>query len=93
MKFKQRVCILFFVAVFSSLVKAEPQRVKYTKIVVDTNKNDFTLVKDEAVPSGDTIKKILIAIVVKNHAHSLPTFLATLETLECPSTTKKCDLW
>lgn len=37
--------------------------------------------------------RVLVAVKIRNHAYSLPTFLATLETLRCPNLSKKCDLW
>ena len=89
--FKPFECILI-VSVVISLVNADPKRVKYNKVVVDTIKNDFTLIKTNNLASNQE-QKILIAVIVKNHAHSLPTFLATLETLDCPNLSGKCDLW
>lgn len=37
--------------------------------------------------------RFLIAVTVKDNSLSLPTFLATLEEIECPNSNKKCDLW
>jgi len=73
--------------------KADPKRVKYKRVVADYEKNEFSILKNEDDELSENDRKILVAIVVKNHAYSLPTFLASLETLECPSLNKKCDLW
>lgn len=37
--------------------------------------------------------RFLIAVNIKDNSYSLPTFLATLEEIECPNEKKKCDLW
>ena len=74
--------------------KADPKRVNYKRVVADYEKNEFSILnneKDDELSEND--RKMLVAISVKNHAYSLPTFLASLETLECPSLNKKCDLW
>lgn len=77
------VCILAAV----KWVENQPQRVQFKKI--EGGKY--------ATENGDEYKrddlKILIAITIKDNQYSLPTFLATLETLECPNKDKKCDLW
>ncbi len=46
--------------------------------------------KNELTKNGT---KILIALRIKDNSYSLPTFLATLETIKCPSESGKCDLW
>ena len=70
-------------------VNADPKRVKYNKVNVISNKKEYVV---EKYQENQENRKILVAITVKNHAHSLPTFLATLETLECPTVNQKCDL-
>ena len=70
-------------------VNGDPKRVKFNKIVVDYGNQVYSIEKHQ---KHDLNVKILISIVVKNHAHSLPTFLATLETLKCPTFNRKCDL-
>lgn len=70
------------------LIQSQPQRVKFQKVL--TENGEISLEKD-AESSSEL--RILIAVIVKDHQHSLPTFLATLETFECPNKIKKCDLW
>lgn len=84
-----RLKILIVYLLGISLVKCEQQRVKFRKII--TQNGSFKIDEDD----GTSMKnlKILLAVIVKNHEHSLPTFLATLETLKCPNADKKCDLW
>ena len=73
--------------------RADPKRVKFKRVVADYEKNEYSILKNVEDELSENDRKILVAIVVKNHAYSLPTFLASLETLECPSLNKKCDLW
>lgn len=67
---------------------SQPVRVKFKKVI--RQDGSFSVENDEKI---DTEFKILIAVTIKDNQHSLPTFLATLETLECPNQDKKCDLW
>lgn len=70
-------------------VNGQPERVKFKKVVRQSD-GAYSLESDSnEFPNH----KILLAVTVKNHQHSLPTFLATLESLECPNMDKKCDLW
>ena len=71
---------------------ADPKRVKYKKIIASPDTNEYSVLESED-SLNEHGQKILIAILVQNHAHSLPVFLASLETLECPTSNKKCDLW
>jgi hypothetical protein len=48
---------------------------------------------DDSIDSIDPTATILVAIKVKNQEYSLPTFLATLETLKCSNKKNKCDIW
>lgn len=75
-----------------TVVHADPKRVKYKKVIAFPEKNEYSIYKDVESLSANGLK-ILVAIVVQNHSHSLPTFLASLETLDCPTLNKKCDLW
>ena len=83
--------LLFFILIClnPNNVNGDPKRVKFNKIVVDYGNQVYSIEKHQ---KHDLNVKILISIVVKNHAHSLPTFLATLETLKCPTFNRKCDL-
>lgn len=67
---------------------SQPVRIKFKKVI--RQDGSFSVENDEKIKSE---LKILIAVTIKDHKHSLPTFLATLETLECPNQDKKCDLW
>lgn len=67
---------------------SQPVRVKFKKVI--RQDGSFSVENDEKIESES---KILVAVTIKDHQHSLPTFLATLETLECPNQDKKCDLW
>ncbi len=67
---------------------AQPRRVKFSQVIVNPTNKTFTLEKNV---SEDF--RVLIAITVKNNAYSLPTFLATLESIKCPSLNNKCHLW
>ena len=83
--------IIFCLTLFTlSQVKADPKRVKYKEVVVDSVKNEFNFKNNEKFSNQ---QRILISILINNHAHSLPEFLASLEKLECPTLNKKCDLW
>lgn len=79
---------IVFITTSLDLIQTQPQRVKFKKVL---RENEKYALEDAAESLGDL--RILIAIIIKNHQHSLPTFLATLETLECPNKIKKCDLW
>ena len=72
-------------------VNCEPKRVKFKQISINSNRDGFTLIQnnDDYNPN----QKILIGVIIKNHEYSLPTFLASLETLKCPNAMNKCDLW
>ena len=68
---------------------AQRQLVQFKRVIVNEENDSFTLEKPK-----ETLKnKVLVAIIIKDNAYSLPTFLATLETLKCPTKNKKCDLW
>ena len=45
------------------------------------------------IDSDNSNTNLMIALYVNNHAYSLPTFLATLESLKCPNKNSKCHLW
>jgi hypothetical protein len=46
------------------------------------------------IHTGLTVENgILVAIIVKNQAYALPTFLTSLERLKCPNTKGKCNLF
>ena len=68
-------------------INGERQRVKFKSVRTSSvEKSIENEVKTEL--------RVLVAIKIKNHAHALPTFLASLETLKCtPSASQKCDLW
>jgi hypothetical protein len=80
----------FWIFAFAiSLTTCERERVKFRAVRSGDDLNG-----GEAMLKDDTKLRVLLAIKIKNHAHSLPTFLATLETLKCPSEgSQKCDLW
>lgn len=71
-------------------VENQQQRVNFKRVVSD-GQGKYTIEQVDEVKRDDL--KIVIAITVKDNQYSLPTFLATLETLECPNKDKKCDLW
>lgn len=81
------VCFYFgFVA-----LNAHPRRVKFKQVILNHVDKTFNLnITDN---DDESVSRVLVAITVKNHAYSLPTFLATLETLKCPGENKKCHLW
>ena len=83
--------IFLIIVVYINLtnVTCDPERVKFNKISVDYDNQIYSIEKDQ---EHQSTRRILLSVSVKNHAHSLPTFLATLETLDCPSVDKKCDL-
>lgn len=85
-----RLVILLLIYVFSGpiFVACQPQRVAFKSVNLDKGLS-YSIEKDRATVDP----KILIAVTVKDHGYSLPTFLATLETLECPNVANKCDLW
>ena len=83
--------LVFFALVFSQ-INAEPKRVKFNKVVVDHTLKEFTVTKSDDSLLDVPPQRILLAVLVKNHAYSLPTFLATLETLDCPTLSRKCDI-
>jgi hypothetical protein len=77
--------ILWILPVFISFVACERERVKFRSVRSPQS-------AEKIQPPLEHLK-VLLAIKIKNHAYSLPTFLATLERLECPTENKKCDLW
>jgi hypothetical protein len=101
---KQTVSIPVFLVLilYSSIALCYRERVKFKPVVrrSEHQDTDSISVEPESVINKDKILKVLLAIKIKNHAHSLPTFLATLETLNCPQrttedkeVTNKCHLW
>ena len=83
--------IFLIIVVYINLtnVTCDPKRVKFNKISVDYGNQIYSIEKDK---EHQSTRRILLSVSVKNYAHSLPTFLATLETLDCPTVDKKCDL-
>ena len=83
---------IFLYYIFSyNHVNCNPKRVKFNDVVLTENKAEFKIIKNSQDENPN--QKILISVLIKNNAYSLPTFLATLETLKCPNLNKKCDLW
>jgi hypothetical protein len=81
--------VIFAIQLNLKNVCGDPKRVKFKRIVVDYGNQVYSRVHyQEQEPN----QRILVSILIKNHAHALPKFLATLETLECPTYNKKCDL-
>lgn len=77
--------LIFFIFILKSTLDSCESRVDFKNVVSNDPKSD---------PNSNDSKKILLAIQVKNHIHSFPTFLATLESMKCPNKkTDKCDLW
>ena len=56
----------------------------FNKVAVDRKTQTFKILHDP---------KILVAVTIRNNSYSLPTFLGTLETLQCKNVKNKCDLW
>ena len=90
-KLKKVVPVLLYSILYINYVTCNPKRVKFSDVIFTDNKAEFKIVKNSQDENPN--QKILIGVLIKNHAYSLPTFLATLETLKCPSLNKKCDLW
>lgn len=57
---------------------------------VKVNRTDQTF---KLLDNSEKDPQILVSVIISNNAHSLPTFLKTLETLTCPNKKQKCDLW
>jgi hypothetical protein len=89
--------ILLILTFCFNLIHTERQRVKFKTVLQNHENRSYSIEenskKDQDKSEPNDIIKVLVAIDIKNYAYSLPTFLATLETLKCPSSTKKCDLW
>ena len=51
----------------------------------DSSRVAYKDVRNKLNSSKAVSPNILVSVIVRNHAHSLPTFLATLETLKCPN--------
>lgn len=81
-----RVILLVLIV---GLAKANPRRVKFNSIV--PSEKSFKVIKPDLNDIGN--QTVLIALTIKNHAYSLPTFLATLEKIKCKNSKSKCDLW
>lgn len=81
-----QLLIILLISLICLQIRSEPQRVKFKNPNKDSSKNASN---DYPIEQS----KILIAVRIKDHSYSLPTFLATLETLKCPSQKNKCDLW
>jgi hypothetical protein len=87
---KLKTSIIFLISLTYFKVSSEPQRVKFKTLIKDSSTNTSSS-ENSDYPIEQA--KILIAVRIKDHSYSLPTFLATLETLKCPSRKNKCDLW
>ena len=85
----------FFIMILNHLITlslilsiALCQRIKYKDLKYYSSDLTVASTDDDAENYN-----IMIAFNVNNQAYSLPTFLATLETLKCPNKNSKCHLW
>ena len=92
-KYFKYLLILVCLQISINNIICEPKRVKFNQILINANRDGFTLIKNNDDYDYDPMQRILVAVIVKNHEYSLPTFLGTLETLKCPNSMNKCDLW
>jgi hypothetical protein len=60
----------------------------FKQVQVNANDQTFTLLSN-----APTNPQILVTVIIRNNAYSLPTFLRTLETIKCPNAENRCDLW
>ncbi len=79
---------VFLFLLFIYNANAQQIRMQFKKVIVDYQNKTF---KIESPVLNELENKILVTIIVKNNAYSLPTFLSSLEQLKCLN--KKCDLW
>lgn len=81
---------LLIIIIISEISLAESEHVKFAQVLRNTANKSFSIVRDEL---NTTQLRVLVAITIKDNAYSLPTFLASLESLKCPNANKKCHLW
>lgn len=90
MVIKKSNILILLISMFMIELNGQPTRIKFKQVIQKENEGTFSI---ENTSQNKENQKILIAITIKDNQYSLPTFLATLETLKCPTENKKCDLW
>lgn len=80
-----------FIIIFCEFlfVNAAP-RIKF-KELTSYSSNFSTLIVEKIDDIND--KRLMIAVIINNHAHALPTFLASLEKLKYPIDRTRCHFW
>lgn len=81
---------IFVLSLMYTSIQSEPQRIKFSDVARNVTNKTFTI---ERKVSDDSKNRVLVAVVVRDQAYALPTFLATLEAIKCPNPNQKCHLW
>jgi len=80
------VILALFLLTLFKLMNQSPKHQWFSTVIVDHNINTHYLNKLDT----NLMPVVLVAIQIRNHSYALPTFLKTLESLDCQS--KRCDL-
>jgi hypothetical protein len=81
--------ILLTITILLGIISSNAQRIQFKDLNHYTSNLSIISTNDEI----ENKNNIMIALHINNHVYSLPTFLATLETLKCPNPNSKCHFW
>lgn len=83
--------LLFFKYFFIVILEIRCSKISRFKNV--TIEADGKISLNDDFYESNKNSRFLISVYIKDNSYSLPTFLATLEKIQCPNEKNKCDLW